>query len=290
MAESSGKARDKIIALVADTHCGSKLGLMPPAPWNLVDGGTYFPNKMQGIVWETWEEYWQIVANKRAGKDLTIVFAGDAIEGIHHGMKELVSIITEEHVDIHLESMSYALDTVKFNEEVGDALYYVDGTGVHDGSTGSRIGKDLGARPYKENTFVWPKIRGRVNGFLFDIAHEGAKPGTRAWTKTNGLYHTLKSIYFDCLEDEVDIPDYWIRAHCHTWIEPVVYQGRRGKITGMLMPCFQAPTKYGKRFLARKSALIAADIGGLWFIQPIKGEPIWGQNILRYKVDDVITL
>lgn len=66
------------LAIVADTHAGSTVGLCPPRV-TLDDGGECAPSKEQRRMWGWWLEYWQEV--KRRQGEVVAIFLGDMIEG-----------------------------------------------------------------------------------------------------------------------------------------------------------------------------------------------------------------
>ena len=68
-----------IVAVVADTHCGSQVGLMPNRQWQLDAGGYYNPSPQQEFLWDVWEEGWQMIAKLRKRAKLIVVFNGDAV-------------------------------------------------------------------------------------------------------------------------------------------------------------------------------------------------------------------
>jgi hypothetical protein len=56
----------------------------------------------------------------------------------------------------------------------------------------------------------------------------------------NNVRYEIKSLYYECLENNIEIPRYFIRAHRHVWIEPEKWGGEAGTIEGFLLPSFQA--------------------------------------------------
>lgn len=267
------KSKGTVLAIPADTHCGGITGLMLSRPWNLTEGGTYHPTWMQGQIAEQWDECWMQVKEKRKGKRLIVIHAGDAIEGVHHGTKQLVTWHKDEQARIHIDAMEHGLNLAGFNEKKGDLLFYLLGTETHNGTKEDGIARDLGAIPFikptqedgKDGTFVWREIKKTIAEIPFDIAHHGVTPGTRQWTKGNVVRSVLASMYLECLEENLKLPRYWIRAHRHTWIEPQRYSGNNGTVEGFLLPCFQAPTKFVDKI---KSWNLVTNIGMLYFDLP----------------------
>ncbi|MBU2177489.1 MAG: hypothetical protein KJ556_20545 [Gammaproteobacteria bacterium] len=260
-----------LVALPADTHSGSTVSLCPEQ-WDLTDGNCHYPNQAQRIINKQWDECWGLINDLRKPKSrreqrakLIIVHVGDAVEGAHHDSTQVIPSRIDEQERMHCHLMKTKMRSVNFDKDKGDAIYYVAGTDVHVGEgarSEERIARDLEAVPYHkgfnddDGKAVWHYLPMKIRGNLLDIQHEGPNIGTRAWTKENSLANTIKSLYFDCLETKQEIPRYFIRAHVHYNLQST-YEGRRGSITGVILPAFQAATHY----IARKSVQRPSDIG-----------------------------
>lgn len=270
-----------LFVFVADTHCGSSMGLIKPDPFPLHDGGEYNPSPLQNVIWSVWEAGWSRVAQERKGKKLIIVHVGDASEGLHHQTTQIISSRIEEHEQIHIDCMDWAMQKAKFNSKNGDALYYISGTEEHAGN-GSRseenIAKDLdGVVSMNENRHTWDLIRKEIYGVEFDISHHGGNLGNSIMTDTNPLYNRLKIIYSDCLDTKQTIPDVWVRAHIHRYGH-ALYEGRQKAMHGFILPCFQASTGYVyRRYNNRRLPL---DIGMVWMNVDKSGIVSWDKELL----------
>ena len=298
-AVSNASFRRTIVAVPSDTQCGSVYGLMPTGEWSLAEGGSYIPNELQDLIWKQWVECWGVV---RALRDevpntrLIVAHNGDAVEGFHHGTTEIISLSVGEHERIHLASMDSALEIAGYDGDAGDLLYYVAGTTAHVGAgaeSEDTIARQLGAVPSKppgndrDGRYVWEKLRLRVNGALFDIAHQGPVTGSRAWLTGNILRLTLRSIYYDCLENGLEIPRCWVRSHRHRWIPPELFRGANGEIEGFMTPCFQAMTGYVHQ---RFSYELLSHIGMLIFVVEEDGRVSWQCPRVKVVQDDVVNV
>lgn len=176
---------------------------------------------------------------------------------------------------MHLASMELALKIAAFDHHRGDRLYYVKGTPAHVGSGGrseERIAREFdgtGVVPKihpresdrKDGRFSWDRLRMRINGRLFDIAHHGAGLGTKPWTKTNPLRSKLQEIYYRTIEKGLPTPDVWLRAHRHVKAHDI-YVGDNGhQIQGFITPAMQAKTEFGYKVAGD----MLASLGVLWF-------------------------
>ncbi len=263
-----------VIAFPSDTHCGSTLGLIPPKPLQLHEGGEYLPSKAQRIIWNQWEYNWELIRKERKNSNLIIVHDGDVVEGIHHESTQINSSRVDEHETIASMCLDFAMQKAKFGK--GDKYYQVAGTEEHAGNGSSseeRVAQDFdGVVPVYENQgfgdkkngrYTWDGLLRTVNGVLFDIAHHGGSVGSRAWSTENGLYNKIKSIYWECLDLKLPIPRYWIRAHYHTYVR-TEYAGRHGVITGIMLPGFQIKTGYV--YKKRGFIMKPADVGMVWVV------------------------
>lgn len=249
---------------MSDTHCGSPVGLLHGS-WQLHDGGTYQPSAGQRIIWKQYTEGISNAKKDREGKRLIVIFNGDPVEGRHHDTTQLITSRIEDQEAMHIDIMDWTLTELGFDDKAGDLLYYITGTEAH-GDNGSQSDERIasqfdGIQRMSKGRATWDRLLLKCNGYIFDVAHQGANPGSRAWTKENALHNTLKSIYFDCLDSGAEIPDYWIRAHVHTYV-PDHYQGQRKTVYGVLMPALQLKTEYAYKNHAMKMA----DIGLIYFI------------------------
>jgi hypothetical protein len=286
-----------IVAVPADTHCGSPVGLCPSTGWPLLNGGYYTPNRLQHILYQQWEECWRrvrVLRDQQAGTRLVVVHAGDAVEGVHHQTTQLISNRSDEHAYLHVACMQHALDIAAFDARHGDRLIYVGGTIAHvgDGYTYEEIlARLLGACPPPGNEsggrVVWEHLLARANGVLFDIAHHGPAPGARQWLQGNNLRLQLRSIYLQCLEQDRPLPRYWVRAHRHRWIMPELFRGERGDIEGFLTPCFQAMTHHGERVAGHE---VLSHIGMLIFVVEANGKSSWTCPRIKVQQDEMVDL
>jgi len=94
--------------------------------------------------------------------------------------------------------MRRAKKIARFNPET-DSMYYIEGTPSHvmNGAISEEIiARALEATPripptkkndYEDGRFTWPQLRATVNDVLFDVAHTGPAPGSRAWLYGNTM-------------------------------------------------------------------------------------------------------
>ena len=61
-----------------------------------------------------------------------------------------------------------------------------------------------------------------LDGYVMDVAHHGAGPGSRNWLKGNILKWYTESLMQDCIDLQEPVPDVVLRAHHH---EPIYTRG-----------------------------------------------------------------
>lgn len=272
-----------VLAVPADTHCGSTTGLLPP-DWTGLGGHKITTS--HGVVRKQWVEGWHRVRELNSRKTrLVIIHNGDAIDGVHHGTTQLVTTDIEEQKRMHIASMLEAMKIAKWNDGT-DKLYYMMGTNSHTGNVEDAVARDFistKGRPlvsavieptaggkYKDGRYVRDHMMLEINGVLFDIGHHGFTAGTREWTKTNTLTYTIKSIYMSCLENATRMPRYVVASHMHQFVTGR-HDGKHGTIEGFITPALQTKTHHGHAVARFKMA----DIGMLFFIIEENGDSRW---------------
>lgn len=280
-----------VIAFGADKHSGSTLGLMRPHTFNLHDGGSYTPSPLQKLIWKQYDECLDFVKEQRKHSRLIWIENGDPCEGIHHQTTQLVSGRVDEHEQIATDILDYTFKKVGMTK--GDLAYSTAGTDEHGGNgsqSENRIAEDFdyfvpqfSEASEKPNRYTWDRLLLKVNGVLLDIAHHGGLVGKRAWTEENGLRNLIKSFYLQSLEDETELPRYWIRSHLHQFVHSGAYSGKHGTIEGFVTPSFQFKTGFAYKIAGSQ----LSDIGMLVIVIEEDGSS-WHKCIMAsYKQDTV---
>lgn len=238
-----------IVAVVSDMHTGSVVGIMPRA-WQAYDGHVIQQNPLQEILYAQWLECWEAVrqlCNANPDAKLIVVNAGDPVDGDHHETTELTTQRIDEQERMHVALMQEALKTVHF-DHVADELYYIAGTPAHGGigaTSEERIVRALLGDIASGGTRALRVLRRRVNGVLFEVAHQGARPGRTRLTKGNGLRNYLNNEYITRLERQEELPRWLLFGHYHTFEHAYIerYDGV-SMIDGFLLPCFSFKSDY----------------------------------------------
>jgi len=262
---------DTVLAIPADTQSGSSVGLMPRG-WTSYDGINHEQSKGQTVLWNQWLECWEEVARlkKEMGKKTRLIIChnGDARDGNHHGTVQIVTKNLDEQNRMHIACMLRGMDIAGFDHRKGDMLRYISGTEVHVGYGEDQIARDFtdprtgkyivdpvipptAAAEFKDGRFVRHHWRPKINGVLFNIAHQMLGVGSRAWTKANSIRLSMMSLYFDCLNHGREIPRYVVSSHLHNYTT-AEYEDEHGSIRGFVTPAFQLKTTFGFKVAALK--------------------------------------
>lgn len=94
----------RLLVVVSDLHCGSTVGLMPPEAKTVTGNVIGFgDNACQKWLWERWVDAGEFVKRVCGDDPYALAINGDAIDGNHHGTKEIVSPEEEDHIRMAIE-------------------------------------------------------------------------------------------------------------------------------------------------------------------------------------------
>ena len=248
------KASRSLHVLLADTHGGGKLALLPPDLVLLDENDDPWIPSLTASQEKIYEVFTRANENmlRLAGKDPVYVYhLGDVTHGNHHHDKELTSTRMSDHVEIAISNMSPFLHMKQVK-----CLLLIKGTGSHEfGQASSTV---LVAKHLKElfkNKHVEAIGHALVrteDGLLLDLAHHGPGAGVRNWTKGNVLRLYVRSMMVDLLQSGREVPNLVARAHFHQYTTETVNvraNGTTNKTEGLILPSFSFLDDY-----ARKSA------------------------------------
>jgi len=240
-----------IVAVVADTHINSTVGLCAPGA-RLDDGGEYKLSKGQRWLWDNWLDYWGHVKKIKGKK--TFILVGDAIEsnGTRGFSAQYITSNAATINEIAVKTLEPALDVV-------DQTFVLRGTSVHvqpSASMEERLGKDIGAVKTDEGNYSWWELLAEFGGVIFFAAHHSSM-GRLPWTYSNALNVVAIRIMIEHEKGNFIMPNVAIFAHNHRFAET----GLNYPVRIVKTPGWQLKTEYVNRL----GLFEAADIGGLIF-------------------------
>lgn len=234
------------VLLWGDSHCGSNVGLTPPAYQT-----KYTPdpkteehrtlNKWASLQKECWDWYVNLLASFKPIDIL--LYLGDGIDGTGHrnGSTELIYVDRKVQVRMAIEAI----------EVVGaKKMTMVYGTPYHTGEAEDfemDIAQHFGC---KIGGHEWEKI----NGCTFDLKHKQGNCDNPA----TGLWQQIRDHREWALLEEQPKADVIVRAHTHRYCILKLED-----CTGITIPALQAyGTKFGARQCTRKVqfGLVALDV------------------------------
>jgi hypothetical protein len=164
------------IVVVSDTHIGCRLGLLPPEGVTLDDGGRYMPSTLQSSLWEYWRIFWdEFVPAATHGEPYTVVFNGDALDGVHHRSVTQWSHNLEDQRRVGERVLAPIV-------EKAERYYHIRGTEAHVGSSAQdeeSLARSLGAIPNDEGQHaryeLWIEMNKCLGHFLHHIGTTGSQ-------------------------------------------------------------------------------------------------------------------
>lgn len=211
--------RRAILAHIADSHGGFKLGLMNPETElydEKPDGNRklYRPRmtESQEYLWENYEKDMQRTIEIADGDDLIVLHNGDATHGKKH-LDQLVSTRLSDQVIIARDNLKpwYRYRKLK-------AMRVVAGTPAHNEKEASLeilTAEQLAAMFQGVDTGVLYHGLMNVSGAVVDYTHHGPGPGSRNWLRGNVARFYLRDLMQREIMRGQKPPDLVLRAHFH---------------------------------------------------------------------------
>jgi len=232
------KIQDTVFAVFNDEHSGSHVAPLPPKQWEF-RGKNVTPNRLQRLLYNQYMEYAETVAKWRRGKRLVVVKLGDAVDGVHHDTKELITPYISEQKEINEELTERALKAMDFGKD--DRMFWVAGTPAHAGESEEELAATFGVKKINGRR-VQPMLDLTINGVRCLFYHHGANKGGGA-NKGNAVRNRLRNMYYDYRDAGKNPPQLVVTADKHQhWYEPFVRENFT--MHGIISPAWQVKTDY----------------------------------------------
>jgi len=230
-----GSKMTKLLVVFSDTHCGSREGLML-AEHHLVEEPEVIIKATPVQLWllDAWEQLWKNVYSY-IGKDAWVAaHIGDAVEGLHHKRKGLISDEKSDHFKIFM-------DTVYPKIMPASKRIFVLGTEAHGGRTDEmmlakqcRAVKHPDTNRYAENRWLID-----LNGYPIILRHH-INCTSREYLRANALSANLANEQLAALRRGRIVPRGMVAAHrhMHDYID-------NGNDFCLICGPWQATTRYG---------------------------------------------
>jgi hypothetical protein len=210
------------IVVIADKHCGHKLGLLNPSTTlpSEADSEKRYKPKLTDVQKWLWNDVY-IPGLERCAKtidkgDYGIIINGDALHGIKYP-ESAVSMRASDHIDIAVDCAMPATD-------LGNLVFIrvVMGTSAHNFGLGAG---DIGLSERISDAVKGVNIRTILHGYLrlknvlIDYRHAGTHPGTREWLRGDNIRRYTRDIIEKSITANNPPPQLLIRSHYH---DPVI--------------------------------------------------------------------
>lgn len=129
----------KLNVVISDIHCGSTVALMPPG-FVTSEGQEIKQNPVQKWLWDCWRRAEDFIGEVVGSDPFAMTINGDAIEGVHHGTKQVISPDTKDHV-------TCAEQVLEPLAKKAARVFFVKGTECHTNGHELTLGKILGGDP-----------------------------------------------------------------------------------------------------------------------------------------------
>jgi len=261
MTKRAGPIQNTII--ISDLHAGCRLGLCPPTPILLDDGGTYSASPLQLSMWNMWEEFWSEWVPRVCRKEAYhVVINGDALDGVHHNSTTQISHNLGDQAKIAEAILKPVFEKCR---SMGGTSYMIRGTEAHGGKSGveeERLAKTLEAKPDRAGRHaryeLWLRVGGPA-GALCHILHHIGSTGSSAH-EASAVNAELTAEYVEAARWGKSPPDWVIRSHRHRCIV-VDIDTARGYGGSIVTPGWQAKTPFA--FKVAGARLAEPQFGGI---------------------------
>ena len=254
------KASDKpaLVVCVSDPHTNSIAGLNPD-PFRREQGSEWRPGKGGRAKLRAWQEFWQLMADKKAEHDANcyVLAVGDLGDVNRKTAHELIS----RHEPDVLLAMA---DIGEPMTQVADTIFILRGTSVHNAGNGKLeelYARDIDAEPDTQNgTASWWVVKAEFGGVVFEATHHPPSSSRMPWTQNIGASRAASIVAsrYQKAGRARDIPNVCVWAHVHFRAE-----GKEMGVHGFYLPPWQTAGEYGHRLGAGASP---NEVGGLWFL------------------------
>jgi hypothetical protein len=233
------------LVVISDTHCGCRVALCHPDGASLDDGGDYMPSGLQKKLWSYWRTFWdEFVPEATRNEPFAVIHNGDAIDGVHHGSTTQISNNLEDQGELAYRILEPVVEACQ------GRYYHIRGTEAHVGKSAveeERLAKRLGAIPNETGQYARYDLWARVGPKLTHFLHHIGSTGSQAYEATAPHKEVTEELIESVRWGNVH-PDVVVRSHRHRAIETripgVNSDGKRGWISSVVTPCWQAKTPF----------------------------------------------
>lgn len=263
--------RRRILAVMADSHSGSQLGLLNPSTVleredenGNIQRWRPSQTETQRYLWDCYETDRANVIELAGEDEIILLVVGDLTQGVRYPSLFVSNRIADQFI--------IAADCLEpwFSHENVRIIRLAKGTGSHvfgEGSSEVLVAHMLRQKYGDRNIQACYHGLLDIDGVTIDYAHHGAGPGIREWTAGNQCRYYLKSLIHSEWKAGRLPPRLVLRAHYHTFRREKIFEelaGEQREFDLVLLPSYCGMGDHGHQ--ATRSAwlqthgLIAFDL------------------------------
>lgn len=282
----------KIVAVMADGHAGSKVGLCHPRATvteTNEKGETYqrrlvLTETQRDLLWPIYESAIKEVVELADGDPIIVIYDGDATNGEKYP-DGMMDIDRGQQVEVACWNMVPWLKLPNL-----ECLAFAGGTAAHS-LMGRNISEALIARKLSKvaQTVAFSHARVRVLDKVLDVAHHGPSGGSRAWLRGNVARYYLRDRMMEDMGLGKEPADVYLRGHFHVDVHEVLKQRFHQQVYRSEL--IVIPSMSGlSGFAGQITRSIPYVDNGMYALEIIEGEPIrvhafvWRKDI-REEID-----
>jgi hypothetical protein len=227
--------------------------LLPPG-FTTHEGQEVGQNAVQRWLWSCWTDAWDVWLPSVVGDaPWAMVVNGDAIDGNHHGTKQIIGPDEKDHGAMAFQCLEPLVKRAS-------KTYVVEGTESHTKNSEHTLAKDLKAeRDPDTSKPAWQRLSLTVNGTRCVFAHH-VSTSARMYLRASALSIYLANEQLEAVNNGEEIPKVCGFAHRHTFDS---YERSNG--LAFVTPAWQVLTRYGLKVVpsARcKPGIVVLDFRG----------------------------
>jgi hypothetical protein len=236
------RRRRRVVLALADTHCGSRFGLLDPKTVLIrehddgsLEEWTPVLTATQELLWEKFRAHLEQFREFAGRSEVLAFHDGDLTDGNRYPEHSMPDVTLEDQRVIAAKILGHLK---------AKTLRLVTGTAVHvPESAEARVAARLGAECYHHG-------QADVDGVVFEFAHHGPSPGIRDWTEGNvALYHLRSRVYADRRRglEPARVHAY---AHYHQFVRAThneIWEGRPYTYDLVVVPSYSGLKSHGRK-------------------------------------------
>jgi hypothetical protein len=227
----------KIVAVIADTHIGSTMGLLPEN-FTTLEGNEIKLNPIQQWLGACWKDSMGWLDEIAGQDEIAVVSNGDTIEGNHHRTTQIISPEVQDQVTAAMKFLQPLRDRAS-------KMFFVRGTECHTGNREVSIATALkGEIDPATGLRAFDRLPIDIGGIRTVFRHH-VSTAIRPWLEATALSIHLAEEQLEAIRNGEPAPRIICGAHRHR--HGFYSNGREACI---ISPPWQALTRHGHKVVS----------------------------------------